>query len=329
MSSTPYLKPLCPVARNFGFLVLFACLQARAQASCLAPSTLAGAWTERGSANQVRFEPSRVILREKGLLRAATILRSEPCKILVRDQGILATWTLKAGESGAPELDQGKGAVQLDPLSEAASSLDINPFPLPPPGPVPAEKMKEIAAELVAREARDQASIKTDKDKRPAILDDNIRYLRGVVTQYGWIDIPRFGKAAAAAAILIVKHSSDLALLQDALPVAEKDAKENGGGKELVSILVDDVLISTGHKQKYGTQIAEDEHGKPYVIPVEDLGKVEEYRKELGILSWKDYLKKASDFLYDGQTIRIPGPEESDTNLLLLDKPLWPSNMPL
>ncbi len=170
--------------------------------------------------------------------------------------------------------------------------------------------MKEIAAELVAREARDQAAFKSDKDKRPAILDDNIRYLREVVARYGWIDIPRFGKAAAAAAILIVKHSSDLPLLQDALPVAERDAKENGGGKELVSILVDEVLISTGHKQKYGTQIADDEHGKPYVIPVEDLGKVEEYRKELGILTWKDYLKKASDFLYDGQTIRIPGPEE-------------------
>jgi hypothetical protein len=310
MSLTLPLKSLRPVARALGTLILFAGLQIRAQASCLSPSTLAGAWTERGSANQVRFEPGRIILREKGLLRAATILRSEPCKLVVRDQGVLATWTLKANESGVAELDQGKGAVQLGHLPEAQASLDINPLPLPLPGPVPPEKMKEIAAELVAREARDQASIKSDKDKRPAILDDNIRYLREVATRYGWIDIQRFGKAPAAAAILIVKHSSDLPLLQDALPVAEKDAKENGGGKELVSILVDDVLISTGHKQKYGTQIAEDEHGKPYVIPVEDLGKVEEYRKELGILTWKDYLKKASEFLYDGQAIRIPGPEE-------------------
>lgn len=304
------LRSRRPVVRVLGALVLFTCLQVRAQASCLSPSELAGAWTERGSANQVRFETARVILWEKGVLRAATIIRSEPCKIVVRDQGVLVTWTLKANESGAPELDQGKGAVQLDRLVEVPSSLDINPLPLPSPGPIPTEKVKEIAAELVAREGRDQAAFKSDKEKRPAILDDNIRYLREVVTRYGWIDIPRFGRAAAAAAILIVKHSSDLPLLQDALPVAERDAKENGGGKELVSILVDEVLISTGHKQKYGTQIADDEHGKPYVIPVEDLGKVEEYRKELGILTWKDYLKKAGEFFYDGKAIRIPGPEE-------------------
>jgi hypothetical protein len=145
---------------------------------------------------------------------------------------------------------------------------------------------------------------------RSVVLHDNIRYLREVVARYGWIDIPRFGKAGAAAAILIAKHSADLRLLQDALPIAERDARENGGGKELVSIMVDEVLISTGHKQKYGTQITEDAHGKPFVIPIEDLAKVDKYRKELGILPWADYLAKASKALYDGAPIRIPGPEE-------------------
>ena len=45
--------------------------------------------------------------------------------------------------------------------------------------------------------------------------------------------------------------------------MAERDAKEHGGGKELAFILVDDLLLNLGHKQKYGTQITEDEHGKP------------------------------------------------------------------
>ena len=240
----------------------------------------------------------------------ATILPKEPCKLVVRDQGVRAAWTLRGTEQ-APELDQGKGTVRLERLAEIPPSLDIRPLPLPRPGPVPADKVKEIAAELAQREGRDQASVTKDKEKRPALLDDNLRYLREVVTRYGWIDIPRFGKpAAAAAAILIVKHSSNLPLLQDALPVAERDAKEHGGGKELVSLLVDDLLLDLGHKQKYGTQITEDEHGKPYVIPVEDFGKVEEDRKALGILPWKDYLKEASEVLYGGQAIRIPGPEE-------------------
>jgi len=53
-----------------------------------------------------------------------------------------------------------------------------------------------------------------------------------------------------------------------------------------------------------------DEHGKPYVLQVEDPAKVDQYRKELGILSWSDYLKKASQALFKGAPIRIPGPEE-------------------
>jgi hypothetical protein len=295
------------LARGFGALALFACLPIQAQTACPSPEALMGAWSEAGSANQVRFEPDRVILWEKDHLRVATILRKEPCKLIVRDQGVRATWTLR-GTGPAPELDQGKGAVRLECLSGIPPSLDINPLPLPPPGPVPADKVKETAAELVQREGRDQAAVTKDKEKRPALLDDNLRYLREVVTRYGWIDIPRFGKPAAAAAILIVKHSSNLPLLQDALPVVERDAKEHGGGKELVSILVDDLLLDLGHKQKYGTQITDDEHGKPSVLPVEDLGKVEENRKALGILPWKDYLKEASEVLYGGQA--IPGPEE-------------------
>ena len=113
-------------------------------------------------------------------------------------------------------------------------------------------------------------------------LADNLRYLREVVTRYGWIDIPRFGKPVAATAILIVKHSINLPLLQAALPVAERDAKEHGGGKELVSILVDDLLLDLGHKQKY-----DPDHRRRARQTLRDprrgSGKVEEDRKALGI----------------------------------------------
>lgn len=142
------------------------------------------------------------------------------------------------------------------------------------------------------------------------MLADNLRYLRGLVRQYGWIDIPRFGRPAAAAAILIVKHSDDVPLMEAALPIVEEDATKNGGGKQLASILIDEVLITTGHKQKYGTQIADDTNGKPCVVPVEDPARVDEYRSQLGIPPWAEYLKKASDALYNGEPIRVPGPNE-------------------
>jgi hypothetical protein len=303
------LKPLQLGTAVLCALFVFGSLPIGAEESCPSSAALQGAWTEQGGERQLRFEPDRVVLREKGVLRAASILRRERCKLVLRDDGVVATWTLKGNEH-ALHLDRGKSVIGLERLPQVPVDLDITPLPVPPLGPVPPEKVKEIATELRARDDRDQAAQRSHDPQRDAIVADNIRYLREVVSHYGWVDIPRFGKSAAAAAILIAKHAGDVRLTQVALPIAERDAKENGGGKELVSILVDEVLIATGHKQKYGTQIAEDEHGKPYIIPVENLAKVDDYRKELGILSWEDYVKKASQALYDGAPIRIPGPEE-------------------
>lgn len=278
---------------------------------CAGPSAIEGAWSEVSGETQILFEADRIVVREDGRLRAARILQRDQCLVIVRDQGIRSTWRFSIGEQGL-RMDRGKGVVLLARLQEVPASLDIRPLALPVPGPVPAEVVQEIAVELKARAHKDQkmAVSASEQAGRPAVLAENCRYLRETVGRYGWIDIPRFGKAAAAAAIMIAKHGSDVPLLQAALHMIEKDARENGGGRELVAISVDDVLVMTGHKQKYGTQMTEDKEGKPFVIPVEDLAKVEEHRRELGISPWAEYLKLASQYYYKGAPIRIPGPDE-------------------
>lgn len=301
-------RPFRVVAFAIATLLLFPGLPLQAEESCPSSSVLQGAWTVQGGEIQASFEPERVVLREKGLLRAASILQREPCKLIVRDQGLRATWTLK-GDAHSLRLDRGKDTIAFDRLPKVPPTLDISPLPLPPPGPVPPDKVKEIAAELRARDDKEQAA-RSNKDQRAAIIADNIHYLRETVGRYGWIDIPRFGKAAAAAAVFMAKHANDIRLEQVALPVAERDARENGGGQEIVAVLVDDLLITLGHKQKYGTQVDKDEHGQAYLIPVEDSTKVDIYRKELGLPPLADYLKKLSTALLNGAPVRIPGPEE-------------------
>jgi hypothetical protein len=280
------------------------------------PAQLQGAWAQEGGSVRVRFEAERVVvLRKEGDLRAATILDREPCKLTVRDGGLRSTWTMR-GDGRALELDLGNSSppLSLVPLAATPAELDVSPTPLPPTGPVPPAEVKAITQELTARSKRDQdAAILPEPEqqkKRPAIIAENLRYLKEVVGRYGWVDIPRFGRPAAAAAILILKHGEDLRLMEAALPIVERDAIEHGGGKELVSILVDAVLLATGHKQKYGTQLTEDSQGKPYALPVEDLAKVDDYRKLLGILSWSDYLKLASQAFYNGAPIRLPRADE-------------------
>lgn len=265
---------------------------------------------------EVRFEAEQVIvLRKDGKLRAARILRRERCKLFVRYEGLRSTWAI-TGDSHSLKFDLGDSTApaSLIPLAGAVHELDISPARLPPADPVPATEVKAVAAELTARSQRDQdLALSSDPEqsaKRALILVDNLHYLREEVGRYGWIDIPRFGRPAAAAAILILKHGDDVPLMEAALPIVEHDAIANGGGKELVSILVDEILITTGHKQKYGTQLSVDSQGRPFALPVEDPAKVDEYRRVLGILPWADYLKLASEALYKGVPVRIPTAEE-------------------
>jgi hypothetical protein len=272
------------------------------------PPVLKGAWAQPGGTLKLDFEAERVVvLRKEGDLRVAGILsRGGPCQLVVRDEGFRSTWTV-TGDEHALQLDLGKGpAVNLVPLAGDAASLDLTPMSLPPAAAVPPEKAKEVSAELDARLQRDQDALaKGAKDLWPKVARENLTYLRGLAGQYGWIDTKRFGKHSAAVAIVLLKHSGDLPLMEAALPVVEHD----DNGPQIVAILTDELLIATGHRQRYGTQLGE-LAGKPCVVPIEDLPGLAERRRHLGLPPLADYLAEASKVLYDGAPIRIPGPDE-------------------
>src|SRR3954469_22642019 len=115
-------KPFRHAAFAVAALLFFASLSVRAEESCPSSAALLGAWTAQGGEIQASFESDRVVLREKGLLRAASILRREPCKLVVRDQGLLATWTLK-GDAHSLRLDRGKDAIIFDRLPQVPPTL--------------------------------------------------------------------------------------------------------------------------------------------------------------------------------------------------------------
>jgi hypothetical protein len=268
-----------------------------------------GAWEKEGGGTQILFQDDQIVLRKAGALSVATILKREPCKLLVLYQGLQSSWKITSNQDALTL--QADEPLTLRQLSSTPSELDINLAVLPAPKAIPADEVRAVGQELVARRDKDQAAV-TDpalKAKRPEIMADNLRYLREVTRRVGWIDIPRFGKPAAAAAILIAKHGSDLLLMKAALPIVERDVKENGGSGEMFSVLYDELQITLGHRQRYGTQFMPDAKGKPFVLPLEDPTKVDVYRKEIGILSFKDYLKLVSDNM-GGASIRVAGNDE-------------------
>jgi hypothetical protein len=263
-----------------------------------------GAWGQEGGGTQVLFQEGRIVFRRDGALSVATILKREPCALAVRYQGLRSTWRI-AAEQGTLTL-QADEPLTLRPLSSIPQGLDLDIPALPAPKPVPPEEVKAIERELLARGARDQEAVNDPalKAKRPEILADNLRYLRELTGRVGWIDIPRFGKPAAAIAILVAKHASDLLLMKAAMPVVERDVKQHGGSGEMLSVLYDELQITLGHRQRYGTQIMPDAKGQPFILPLEDPAKVDLYRKEIGILSFQEYLKLVSDNL-GGAPIRV------------------------
>ena len=279
-------------------------------AVCAEPSSLRGAWEKREGGGQLLIDADRIVIRSGDSLRVATILSHEPCKLVVRDHGLKSSWevTLEAGELQI----RGNETWPLRPLATIPPDLALPEISLPPPPLLERAALTKLQEELLHRARKDQAALTNPalKATRSEVLADNVRFLRSLVNKAGWIDIPRFGKDAAAAAILIAKHGSDLPLMKAALPVVETDVKQHGGSGEMFSVLYDELQITLGHRQRFGTQVAEDAAGKPFVLPVEEPSLVDVFRKSIGILPWKEYLQMVSETLYDGNPIRIAGTDE-------------------
>jgi len=149
-----------------------------------------------------------------------------------------------------------------------------------------------IRAELARRRGTDQA-VRTFERLRGQMAQvdaDNTAYLRKLVLDVGWIDVERFGRPAADAAFLIVQHSGDLPLMFAALPEIEKDVRAGKGNPQTYALLYDRLQIMTGGKQRYGSQITQNDAGELVVADLEDPDRVDELRKELGLKPLQEYL---------------------------------------
>ena len=269
-----------------------------------------GAWESEGQKVLALFQDDEIIFRKNGTLSVVKILARKPCKLLVRYQGRKALWPVTTGVDGTLEIKTDE-ALKFGPLTTVPPELNIDNSPFPNPGPVTPSEVKAIETELLARVGRDQEALKNPalKTKRAEIIADNHLYLVNLTRKLGWIDVPRFGRDAASAAILLAKHSGDLLLLMAAMPIVEIDVKEHGGPGEMFSVLFDELQIELGNRQRYGTQIDADKEGRPFILPLEDAAKVDEFRKEIGILSFEQYRKLAGDNM-GGMTLRVAGSAE-------------------
>jgi DNA polymerase III psi subunit len=301
-----------PKHLRFWMWVVLACaLVSKAAAqppSCPKLADLSGAWEDSAAKTDLLIAPDRIVVGDK-FVHVALVLEEKPCHVTVRERGLRKAWDLERAPQGF-SLHKDSTTLHFTRLAAVPESMQLRPVVLGTAAPVSKEKAEEIGSSLLSRAKADQQALKGPAEARNKILQENREYLLKLLAEYGWIDIDRFGKYPSSAALLIAKHSSDMPLSMTVLPIAEKDARAHSALGEMISVLYDQVNLMLGQKQRYGTQIIDDAEGHGVVLPVEDRTKVDEYRKQLGIPTWADYLSQASQALYDGKPIRIAGDDE-------------------
>ena len=125
-------------------------------------------------------------------------------------------------------------------------------------------------------------------DKKDSV---NLVKVVSILERYGWLGIDDVGKLGNSALFLVIQHS-DLATQMKYLPLMEEAVKAGKASLPNYALLKDRVLIRSGAKQLYGSQISQDiKTGLKYVLPIDDVENLDKRRAEVGLPPMKDYLK--------------------------------------
>lgn len=113
-----------------------------------------------------------------------------------------------------------------------------------------------------------------------------------LIKQHGWLGQSRVGRKGNEALWLIIQHAP-LDMQQQYFPSLQESVAEGESPAWHAAMLEDRILVRTGQKQKYGTQVrTSPETGKPELHPIKDIEGLDARRREVGLEPLEDYLKK-------------------------------------
>lgn len=285
------------------FLVAVACASAR-------PATT-GNWQ---SANgYLTVEKTRLVWFDAAHndLSVSTVLQSGD-ELVTRHRGrIEHVHIAPQGDELAVTVDGTPSAYHR--IVQTPPAMSLEPFPMPAAKPLPDETVASIRSEIEARMAADQKLLKAraPHEEIQKQQDANDQWLRETVAKYGWIDATRFGGKAAGGAIVMAKHSADTRLLLSAIPLIEHDLASDKQFAATYAIAYDQLLLSLGQKQRYGSQVCAQPGGvHPFLCAVETPSRIDERRAEIGLEPLSKYLGMVSQMLYKNEAVRVPADNE-------------------
>ncbi len=113
---------------------------------------------------------------------------------------------------------------------------------------------------------------------------ENAEKLKVIIFEIGWPTASKVGKEASFAAWLILQHAiSHPSLQRESLPLLIELANKNEIYSSEVAVLYDRICYFEMRPQKYGTQFDFDENEEFGPWKIEDIDKVDFYRKQVDL----------------------------------------------
>jgi hypothetical protein len=261
---------------------------------------LMGCWQNTTDASvYIRFQPHKVSWYSAGGLQMGNA-RYEPGKVMLLMNGKKHIWNVEIKED-VLYLAFNSRPSTYKKVNETPKELEMAPAPVAEAKPLAPEKLKELQDEIAKRQALAESTRK-EPEHYGNVASDNGWWIKKTIKEVGWIDAARFGKDTSERAFLMVHASADLPLMLAALPGLETDAKTKAIDPQQYARMYDKVQLYIGERQLYGTQIGRDK-GEMLMLPIVGTGKVEEARKALGLVSFKDYIETFEK--HNGKKVKI------------------------
>lgn len=156
------------------------------------------------------------------------------------------------------------------------------------PAKIECDKQKEILEEVMIRDQQNRTSgqvIDLNVDK------ENLEKVLGIFETCGFPTLQRVGQKGMMSTFLVLQHSTRR-IREKYLPQIKSSAEKGDLSLQEVALMEDRLLMESGEKQKYGTQITSDQGNEEWKLyPIEDMKNVNERRKTMGLGPLEDYVK--------------------------------------
>jgi hypothetical protein len=112
----------------------------------------------------------------------------------------------------------------------------------------------------------------------------NAKILNTIIEKIGYPTIDKVGEEANEATWLVIQHSiGQPAFMKNCAELLKSAVSENKADPKNLAYLSDRIAVFEGNTQLYGTQFDWDENGNLSPNPFDDLAKVNERRKLIGL----------------------------------------------